>query len=65
MSGTSRYGCKWPDGSETGPITDRYRRAAAYAKQHEGKVFDYELGREASGAASEEEPPCDTSSSLI
>ena len=36
-----RYGCMWPDNSETGPITDHQRLAAAYAKDHEGVVVEY------------------------
>ena len=38
---TMKYGCRWPDGSETGPITDKYNLAAAYAKQHGGVVVEY------------------------
>lgn len=36
-----RYGCRWPDGSETGPISDHYRLALAYSRNHDGIVLDY------------------------
>lgn len=49
-----RYGVKWPDGTETGPITDRYRLAARYAKSEGGKPWNYDRNREA-GAESEGE----------
>ncbi len=42
-----RYGCCWPDKSETGPIAGTYRDAAAYAKQHDGYVVVYEHGERA------------------
>jgi hypothetical protein len=34
------YGITWPDGSFTGAITDQYRLAVAYAKAHEGRVYE-------------------------
>ena len=36
---TERYGVKWPDGSFTGAITDKYGLAAAYAKSDGGKAY--------------------------
>ncbi len=47
MKGGNRYGCRWPDASETGAITDSFRLAAAYAKETgvpglTGTVIDYD-----------------------
>lgn len=44
----TRYGCRWPDGSETGPITDHQRLAASYARDHGGTVVVYEVNEEES-----------------
>lgn len=35
-----RYGIAWPDGGITGDITDSQRLAAAYAKNHNGSVYE-------------------------
>ncbi len=37
---STRYGVKWPDGLVTGGITDSYRLAASYAKDHDGTVYE-------------------------
>ena len=41
MKTLARFGVRWPDGGETGPITDRASWAAAYAREHGGQVLDY------------------------
>lgn len=35
-----RYGVLWPDGSFTGGISFSYRDTAAYAKNHDGSVYE-------------------------
>ena len=40
VSDTLRYGIAWADGDFTGPITDEYRLAQAYARTFGGKVYD-------------------------
>jgi len=38
---TRRYGIAWPDKTFTGPLTDEYRLAQAYAKDAGGgQVYD-------------------------
>ncbi len=37
-----RYGIKYPDGSFSGEITDQFRLAQAYARDHDGVVYDIE-----------------------
>ena len=37
---TTRYGVQWGDKSITGLITDSYKLAAAYAKEHGGRVYE-------------------------
>ena len=53
---TTRYGVRWPDGSITGAITDSHRLAAAYAKNHDGKVYEADKNGDPIKGAPEPQP---------